>query len=363
VDTRSLNRKVLENLIKCGALDSLGAKRSQLLAVYGSALDIGQRYQKDHASGQIGLFENETFAEMNEIKLPQLEEMPRPLLLKYEKELVGFYVTGHPLDNYKKLLAKYTPLYTLTEENSSIRDGQFVKVAGIVSQCNIKITKKGDSMAVLTLEDFSSKISVIVFPKTYSECSRFLAQDMIIGVEGRYQVDEREQKVNAAVVMPLEEHAKVLGQHRRNGYGSGFSAKQSYDYGRDFSGGTAGRVEEGTAGYAAGPGQKVSDGYAGRPAGDEGGLNPEEGANGPEPNAASVIYLRIAPQLETSEVTQKLQEILRKYSGNNMVFLDLLGSRKRVRLDPRLYIDARRTEAQDELKKLLGAGAFVVRNV
>ena len=337
VDSKSLNRKVLENLIKCGALDSLGAKRSQLLSVYENALDVGQRYQKDHASGQIGLFENESFAELNEIKLPNLQEMPRPLLLKYEKELVGFYVTGHPLDDYKPLLAKYTPLYTLTDENTTIRDGQFVKVAGIVSQCNIKITKKGDSMAVLTLEDFSSKISVIVFPKTYSECSRFLAQDMIIGVEGRYSVDEREQKVNAAVVLPLEEHAKLLSRGFRNNYGgSRFRNGESF-YEPKGSLPAAPKVQESSQGYGA-PAQV-------------------------EPDGASVIYLRIAPELETSAITQKLQEILRKYSGNNLVFLDLLGSRKRVRLDPRLYIDARSKGVQAELEKLLGAGSFVVRQV
>ncbi len=203
VNMRVVNKRVLENLIKCGAMDSFGVKRSQLMAVLDRAAEMGASYQRDNAHGQIGLFSDEsTFAELNEIDYPVLEEIPQEVILQNEKELIGFYVTGHPLDDYKEMLQKYTPLYTLQQEGT-VADGQFVNVAGIITSCSIKTTKKGETMAILSVEDLTGKVDVIVFPSSYRSNVREIFQDNIVAIEGRYAVDEREIKIAAMSVSKL----------------------------------------------------------------------------------------------------------------------------------------------------------------
>lgn len=203
VSMHIVNKRVVENLIKCGAMDSFGAKRSQLMAVMERAVEMGSSYQKDYASGQIGLFgDDSAFQELNEITLPALDEMPQSLILQNEKELIGFYVTGHPLDQYKGTLSKYTPLYFLQGEGN-VEDGQIVRIAGIISKCVVKNTKKGDTMAILTLEDYSSKMEILVFPKVYRNFVRLLYEENTIAVEGRMNINEREIAVNALKVLPL----------------------------------------------------------------------------------------------------------------------------------------------------------------
>lgn len=210
VSMRVVNKRVLESLIKCGAMDSFGVKRSQMLAVLERAAELGAAYQKDNASGQIGLFSDDsTFSEVNEIVYPKLDEMPKELIVQNEKELIGFFVTGHPLDDYGEALKKYTPLY-LFQEEGTIGDGQYVTVAGIITNCLIKTTKQGDSMALLTLEDQSGKVEVIVFPKSYRTSVREIYQDNIVVIEGRFNVDERETKINAMRVTKLLKQPKEI---------------------------------------------------------------------------------------------------------------------------------------------------------
>jgi len=117
VDSTKVNKRVVENLIKSGSLDSFGAKRSQLLAVMDNALELAAARQNDLASGQIGLFGEEEVETMDSMMLPNVPELPTLELLRLEKELIGFYVTGHPLDAYRETLQHLTPLSKLNEEN------------------------------------------------------------------------------------------------------------------------------------------------------------------------------------------------------------------------------------------------------
>ena len=201
---RLINKRVIENLINCGAMDSFGAKRSQLLAVYEQAADLGASYQKDSASGQIGLFGDDLFEEVQDIKLPQLDEMPKKLLLENEKKIVGFYVTGHPLDSYSAALENYTQIYKLTEAGEEM-DGKYYSIAGLISGVRLRTTKSGDTMAVLTLEDFSGRIEVVVFTRQYHEFSSLLYQENVVSVEGRLKVDERSVSLQASGVRQLNE--------------------------------------------------------------------------------------------------------------------------------------------------------------
>lgn len=202
VNMRVVNKRVVEHLIKSGAMDSFGARRSQLLAVLDQAIDLGAACQRDRANGQLGLFGDDQTFGMEEIKMPQLPEIPKQTLLQYEKELLGFYVTDHPLSEYKEVMQRFMPLHQFIGE-TQVQDNQFVRVAGIISSCNIKTTKSGDTMALLTLEDFTGRFPVIIFPKNYQACIRDVFEDNVVSIEGRFSVDERESKIIAMSVHSL----------------------------------------------------------------------------------------------------------------------------------------------------------------
>ena len=202
VNMRVVNKRVVENLIKSGAMDSFGARRSQLLAVLDQAIDLGAACQRDRANGQLGLFGDDQTFGMEEIRLPQRTEIPKQTLLQYEKELLGFYVTDHPLSEYKEVMQRFMPLHQFIGE-TQVQDNQFVRVAGIISGCNIKTTKSGDTMALLTLEDFTGRFPVIIFPKNYQACIRDVFEDNVVSIEGRFSVDERESKIIAMSVHSL----------------------------------------------------------------------------------------------------------------------------------------------------------------
>lgn len=202
VNMRVVNKRVVENLIKCGAMDSFGALRSQLLAVLDQVIDLGAACQRDRANGQLGLFGDDQTFGMEEIRLPQRTEIPKQTLLQYEKELLGFYVTDHPLSEYKEVMQRFMPLHQFIGE-TQVQDNQFVRVAGIISSCNIKTTKSGDTMALLTLEDFTGRFPVIIFPKNYQACIREIFEDNVVSIEGRFSVDERESKIIAMSVHSL----------------------------------------------------------------------------------------------------------------------------------------------------------------
>ena len=202
VNMRVVNKRVIENLIKSGAMDSFGVRRSQLLAVADQAVDLGAACQKDRANGQLGLFGDDQTFGMEEIRLPNLPEIPQMTLLQYEKELLGFYVTGHPLNDYKEVMQNFMPLHQFIGE-TQVQDNQFLRVAGIITGCTIKTTKSGDTMALLTLEDFTGRFPVIVFPKNYRSCIKDIYEDNVVAIEGRFSVDERESKIIAQRVTSL----------------------------------------------------------------------------------------------------------------------------------------------------------------
>ena len=183
-------------------MDSFGAKRAQLLSIMDRAAEQGAAAQRDRACGQIGLFDEEDTLAATEIKLPDLAELPKDVILQNEKELLGFYVTEHPLSAYEKALQRYMPLYQFVGD-TAIKDGQHVQVAGIISACTIKNTKKGDTMALLTLEDLTGRCNVIVFSRVYHQYLRLIHEDNIVAIEGYFSVDERESKIVAQSIAVL----------------------------------------------------------------------------------------------------------------------------------------------------------------
>ncbi|MDF2633849.1 MAG: polymerase alpha subunit [Pelosinus sp.] len=203
VDMRLINKRVLESLIKCGAFDSLGAKRSQLLAVLERAVDMAAVRQRDKVSGQIGLFCEETLNDADEISLPDIPEIPKDQLLVLEKEITGFYVTGHPLDAYRDKMNSFTPLSELV--NGEYGDGKAVKVAGLIISAKRITTRNGGMMCFVALEDFAEQIEIVVFPKTFEKFNKFLLPDTPVRVSGRLSMSEDKAKVIADDVQLLGE--------------------------------------------------------------------------------------------------------------------------------------------------------------
>ena len=203
VDMRLVNKRVIESLIKCGAFDSFGAKRSQLLAILERAVDVAAVCQRDKASGQIGLFCEETLHEAAEVMLPDIPEIPKDQLLVMEKEITGFYVTGHPLDAYRDKMNHATPLSEIV--NGNYADGKNVKVAGLINTAKRITTKNGDMMCFLTLEDFTDQLEIVVFPRIFDKCSKFTLPDMAVQVSGRLSANDEGTKILADGIRSLDD--------------------------------------------------------------------------------------------------------------------------------------------------------------
>lgn len=199
VDIRLVNKRVLESLVLCGAFDSFGHRRSQQI-------------QKDKLSGQIGLFGEEDSVLGSELLLPDKPELPLLKRLSLEKEMIGFYVTGHPLDPYRDRLNLCTPLQEITR--SGLIEGQSVKVGGLVAAVKRINTKNGDTMCFIDLEDLTEHCEVVVFPKVFEKSSAFLLPDCAVVISGRISKNDETVKIIAGEIKLLadsqpEVHIKI----------------------------------------------------------------------------------------------------------------------------------------------------------
>ena len=205
VDLRLVNKRVVEALIKCGAFDSLGARRAQLMAVLDKAMEAAASTQRDRARGQVSLLDVLSptgTARRPSPAMPDLPEWDRLQLLATEKETLGFYITGHPLAEHRGLLAKYAT--TPAEELSNLQDKATVRVGAIVTAVKEISTKSGDRMAFVTLEDLTGSVEAVVFPDVYRSSMLHLAKDSAVLVKG--QVDLAEDgaaKLLVSEVRPL----------------------------------------------------------------------------------------------------------------------------------------------------------------
>jgi len=212
VDLRVVNKRVIESLIKCGALDSIGARRSQLLAVLDVSLKSGQEYQKSKRNGQTSIFDlfeknNSDKGSVNfQDKLPDISEFSKNELLAMEKEMLGLYISYHPLNDYKERLKKIVTSTSIELANFS--DRSRVVLAGVINNLKRKSTKNGNLMAFITLEDLEGTVEIIAFPKVYEKCKETIKKDEIIIVEGRLDVAEGKTKVIAEKITFLKEYIK-----------------------------------------------------------------------------------------------------------------------------------------------------------
>ena len=205
VDMRAVNKRALESLIKCGAFDSIGTERNQLLASLDASMQDAARRQRDVLSGQGGLFGEETMEEVQQIAVsgdvPPSTARER---LTWEKEATGFYITGHPLDDYSDTLSALLSIGKIP--NTVRKDRQLVRIGGILTSTKRFTTKKGDTMLFAELEDFSGKIEVTVFPRVFYAHVSALEPDAIIVVEGRVDTTGEEPKLLAEEVWRMNEY-------------------------------------------------------------------------------------------------------------------------------------------------------------
>ena len=214
-----VNRRAIENFIKAGAFDCFPGTRKQKMTIYGQIMDQLKGAGKNSMAGQMSLFDiaGEADKKQYEIPLPNVGEFDKELMLEFEKEVLGFYVSGHPLEEYvslwKKKITNTTTDFYLDEETGApaVRDGANAVIGGIISDKKIKYTKNDQVMAFITLEDLVGSVEVIVFPKTYEANAPRLNDDAKVFIEGRISVEEdRDAKLIASKITTFEEVPKTV---------------------------------------------------------------------------------------------------------------------------------------------------------
>lgn len=207
-----LNKRAVENFIKCGAMDCFGYHRSELLAVYDTMMDSIAASRKKNLEGQIGLFamladEDQAAA----IPIPQLPEMKKADLMLMEKETTGIYLSGHPMDDYRHLLKKtrVVPIAQLLDAESGYTDDQIVSVAGVIQSMKMKTTRNNSMMAYVTLEDDTAAIEMLGFSNVLSQYGGYLRENAPVVITGRLSIrDEKEPQIVINRARPMSDFSE-----------------------------------------------------------------------------------------------------------------------------------------------------------
>ncbi len=219
VTDRDMNKRIIEHFIKAGAMDSLGGTRKQLLSVYLQVVDGIQQNRKNNLAGQISLFDIADEADKVDyrVSLPDVGEYSKEMLLAFEKEVLGIYISGHPLEEYretwKKNITKTTADFMLDEETGETRveDGAKVTIGGMITEKKIKYTKNEKVMAFLQVEDLVGSVEVIVFPRDYEKYGNAVMEDSKVFIKGRVSVEEdKDAKLVCEQITTFEQMPKKL---------------------------------------------------------------------------------------------------------------------------------------------------------
>ncbi len=217
-----VNKRTLEGLIKCGAFDFLGANRMQMLLAYENILSGISKDSKNNLEGQISFFSDDSEADENLDEFPEVKDCDTKMRLFMEKEASGIYLTGHPLEQYALQVKNSgaVPLGTLKEGAVMfadgdytllpVKDGETVKVCGIISEKKEKITKSGQIMAFLNIEDTTGSLRVVLYPKTLKECEKFTEEDRVVIIRGR--INYRDEGTCEMMAETVEEVRELSGK-------------------------------------------------------------------------------------------------------------------------------------------------------
>lgn len=299
LNIKEINKKAVESLIKAGALDCLNENRAQHLAVYEGLVDSAQNNVRKNIEGQMDLFQINTEIMGNSGSfgtLPDVINFDKNLLIAMEKEMVGVYITGHPLADYEKKLQNIST--TNTEEllhasdpeaDSQIKDGAVVTLGGMISSKKTLMTKNGKMMAFLLLEDLYGTVEIVVFPKIYERCMHLMKEDAVIVVRG-------------AVNFKEEEVPKILADKIRD-------------------------IEE---------------------------ISPQAHINGNTANTdSSPIQLIITEDMEENITLARVKEILEAYPGEVPVVISAMASRKKYKTKPDLWVNGSE-KFMEKMEELIG---------
>ena len=305
VDYHIVNKKAIESLIKCGAMDSFGKYRSQLMTVVDQAIGMGSLNQKDYASGQMGLFDSGEERQAVDLVYPDIEEYPIEMRLAMEKEYDGFYFSGHPLNKYKDMMEKLTPISVMFGEGARQYDGKSMCVGGLITAKRQVTTKRNDQMAILTIEDYTNTVTVVVFPRIYSQCMNATAVDMAVTVRGRADINDDN-------IQLVAEEITLLGK----------DGKQP-----------APAISSSAARYA-GPAWQLGQG--------------------------SKLFIKIPAHLEGTDLSTKIAGVLEKYHGPVRVYFHLMGSRRTILTDEQYWVQSD-DRLHQELEAMLEPGSLVLK--
>jgi len=222
---QDVNKRCIESLIKCGAFDSFGIYRSKLMAVYEKMIDGVANRIKKSIEGQLSLFQISDSGLVDDEKenYPELNEYPHEMLLSMEKDMLGLYISGHSLDEYRNVLKNYVTLYStdlelesgedgreINGEIKNIKDGMNVSIGGIITGRTTKTTKSNNMMAFITVEDLYGSIEVIVFPTILKKYQRLLEVESIVLINGKVSIKEEEApKIICESVEPVKNITKA----------------------------------------------------------------------------------------------------------------------------------------------------------
>jgi len=207
-----LNKRAVENFIKCGAMDSFGYHRSELLAVYENMMDSIASSRKRNIEGQMNLFAMlQATDDAVEIPIPKLAEMSKADLMLMEKETTGIYLSGHPMDDYRHLLkgTHVIPIGQLTDEESTYQDEQIVSIAGVVQSLKMKTTRNNSMMAYVTLEDDTASIEMLAFSNVLSQYGNYIRENLPVVIVGRLSLrDDKEPQIVINRACPMSDYTE-----------------------------------------------------------------------------------------------------------------------------------------------------------
>ena len=348
IDVGIVNKKAVESLIRAGALDCFNKNRAVHLAIYEILMESAQNDAKKNVAGQVSLFNMEGVdlgTEDAAGKLPDVANFDDKTLLAMEKEMLGVYITGHPLEEYREkmsmlatvtsreLAASAAPSEEEDEEgvvnesgysggaagmsaaaggadSSGFYDGQDVVICGMIAGKKNLVTKNSKMMAFVDIEDLYGTVETVVFPNVYERCQEVLNEDNVVAMKGKLNFKEGEiPKVLADNVMMLDDpEVETIAKYSSRGYGGNYSG--------GYSGGAVGSFGEPDEEAYAGP----IDGYgAGMPQGDAAGQKAVR--------PAQPVKVKIPQEMEETDALQKIKEVLLKYPGNTPVYIYLKSGR------------------------------------
>ena len=304
LDITKINKKAIDSLIRAGAFDTINENRAQLLAVYESFLESAHNLSKNNVAGQLSLFGDagdlgdgiSSVVERADVKakMPDVKNFDKPAILAMEKEVLGVYVSGHPLEDYAERIREIstvsTEFFDAEAELDPALDGKRVVLAGMIVSKRTMITKKNTMMAFLQIEDLYGVAEVVVFPNVYEKVRDRLRDDGIVAVRGNLQLREDDQpKLLAYEIEDIDTYRSPAEREREN------ESMQRMDSYRRQSGLPLHRNFRAESGMANGGNSTVSS---------QKGKSEER-----------VIHLRTAPGKSREEIGQRVDEILRRYPG------------------------------------------------